>query len=98
MLLQLLQQGLQLDVYLFLTSYRLFISITNYFTTNIQLFCLLSSHQTFRCGNNSANPLRILGIEELEYLRKPGLLILWISLITDSLVSLSYFKAILIEP
>jgi hypothetical protein len=36
--------------------------------------------------------------EELEYLRKPGLLILWISLITDSLVSLSYFKAILIEP
>jgi hypothetical protein len=37
-------------------------------------------------------------VEELEYLRKPGLLILWISFITDSLVSLSYFKAILIEP
>jgi hypothetical protein len=28
------------------------------------------------------NPLRILGMEEeLEYLRKPGLLILWISLL-----------------
>jgi hypothetical protein len=35
--------------------------------------------------------------EELEYLRKPGLLILWISLLL-TLVSLSYFKAILIEP
>ncbi|MCY1251276.1 hypothetical protein D9M72_650160 [compost metagenome] len=45
------------------------------------------------------NPLRILGrLEAPAYLRKPGLLILWISLITGSLVSLSYFKAILIEP
>jgi hypothetical protein len=43
------------------------------------------------------NPLRILGmVEELEYLRKT-----WFTLdisYYDSLVSLSYFKAILIEP
>jgi hypothetical protein len=53
------------------------------------LFGFLSSHQTFDVETIAIpNPLRILGIEEeLEYLRKPGLLILWISLITDSLVS-----------
>jgi hypothetical protein len=43
------------------------------------------------------NPLRILGSKNLNiYVNL--VLILWISLITDSLVSLSYFKAILIEP
>ena len=37
-------------------------------------------------------------IRDLQRISKPGLLILWISLITGSFVSLSYFKAILIEP
>jgi hypothetical protein len=78
--------GITTGFYLFLTSYSLFISIRNkYFTTYIQLFCFLSSHQTFDVETIAMpNPLRILGmVEELEYLRKPGLLILWY-LITDS--------------
>jgi hypothetical protein len=74
-----------------------FISIqTNYQHLIVLLF---SSHQTFDVETIAILIHWILGmVEELEYLRKPGLLILWISLITDSLVSLSYFKAIWLNP
>ena len=45
------------------------------------------------------SPFNTLGISFAPtYLRKPGVLILWIFLITYSFVSLSYFKAILMVP